>query len=271
MLPWVRHDWLGAELVIMHKIAGLREIAQNFDAMLIDQFGVIHDGHKLYAGALEAMQHLHDLSIPVIIMTNSGKRAKANVSRIISMGLPRDYFVDCVSSGEVAYQSLDVSRAFLIGKQGEDYGFDPIQFVGADQAEVILILGSNAPTTSLGAYARLFRGLSLPAICCNPDKLMITPNGLQPAPGAIAEIYENQGGPVTWIGKPYAEIYEFALAKLGNPKRVLCIGDSAEHDVAGGRGAGLTTLLVQQGISADMAEAELHPQPDFLLPSFCWK
>ena len=29
---------------------------------------------------------------------------------------------------------------------------------------------------------------------------------------------------------------------IGNPKRVLCIGDSAEHDVAGGRSAGLTTL-----------------------------
>ncbi len=35
----------------MRKISGLSEIAQDFDAMLIDQFGVIHDGQTLYPGA----------------------------------------------------------------------------------------------------------------------------------------------------------------------------------------------------------------------------
>jgi ribonucleotide monophosphatase NagD (HAD superfamily) len=38
-------------------------------------------------------------------------------------------------------------------------------------------------------YARLLQGLTLPAICCNPDKQMLTPSGLQPAPGAIAALY----------------------------------------------------------------------------------
>jgi HAD superfamily hydrolase (TIGR01459 family) len=255
----------------MHKISGLRDIVQDFDAMLIDQFGVIHDGQKLYPGAAEVMAELHRLNIPVIIMTNSGKRAQSNNERVVKMGVPRAQFVDCVSSGEVAYRSLNVRRAFLIGKQGEDYGFDPIAFVDdPHDAEVMLILGSNAPATSLADYAELFEGMMLPAICCNPDKLMLTPQGLQPAPGAIASVYEGQGGHVTWIGKPYAGIYEYALARLSNPTRVLCIGDSAEHDVAGGRGAGLSTLLVQQGVSADVAETDLYPRPDFLMQAFKW-
>jgi HAD superfamily hydrolase (TIGR01459 family) len=192
------------------------------------------------------------------------------VARIVTMGIARTQFVDCVSSGEVAFQSLGVATAFLVGKAGEDYGFDPIRFVGAEDAEVMLILGSDAPATSLDDYRRLFQGLTLPAVCCNPDRLMITRLGLQPAPGAIAEVYENMGGKVTWIGKPHASIYQHALAALGNPARVLCIGDSAEHDVAGGLGAGLSTLLVQQGVSADVAEDALLPQPDFVLKSFCW-
>jgi HAD superfamily hydrolase (TIGR01459 family) len=256
---------------MMLKIGGLRDIAQDFDAMLVDQFGVLHDGQKLYPGAALVMNKLHELKIPVIVMTNSGKRAKANIERIMKMGLARDQFVDCVSSGEVAFQSLNVKRAFLIGKQGEDYGFDPVEFVANPvDAEVMLILGSNAPSTPLDEYRRFFRGLTLPAVCCNPDKLMLTSQGLHPAPGAIAAVYEEQGGAVTWIGKPHAGIYTFALEKLGNPPRVLCIGDSAEHDVAGGRGAGLSTLLVQQGISADMAEEDLHPRPDFFMPAFQW-
>ncbi len=256
---------------MMRRISGLREVAHDFDAMLIDQFGVIHDGQKLYPGAAEVLAELQALSIPVVIMTNSGKRAAANVSRIVKMGIPREHFVDCVSSGEVAFQSLDVSRAFLIGKDGEDYGFDPVQFVERpDDAEVMLILGSNAPKTSLQDYRKMFEGLSLPAICCNPDKVMLTSKGLQPAPGAIAAVYEEMGGKVTWIGKPYAGIYRHALNLVGNPRRVLCIGDSAEHDVGGGRAAGLSTLLVQQGVSAAVAEDELHPKPDVLSAAFNW-
>ena len=256
---------------MMRRISGVSEIARDFDAMLIDQFGVIHDGQKLYPGAAEVLKELRVLNIPVVVMTNSGKRAAPNVERVVKMGIVRDQFVDCVSSGEVAFQSLAVKRAFLIGKNGEDYGFDPVEFVARpDDAEVMLILGSNAPATSLDDYRRMFEGLSLPALCCNPDKLMITRDGLQPAPGAIAEVYAAMGGKVTWVGKPYAAIYEHALKLVGSPKRVLCIGDSAEHDVAGGRGAGLSTLLVRQGVSAGVMEGDLHPLPDFLCERFCW-
>jgi HAD superfamily hydrolase (TIGR01459 family) len=269
--PWELRVWLGGALAMMRNISGLGEIAGDFDAMLIDQFGVIHDGQSLYPGAAQVLQELHARNIPVIVMTNSGKRAAPNVERVVNMGIARAHFVDCVSSGEVAFQSLTVKRAFLIAKDGENYDFDPIEFVlRPEDAEVMLILGSNAPATSLNDYRNFFEGLTLPAICCNPDKLMLTRQGLQPAPGAVAEVYESMGGKVTWIGKPYPGIYQHALQRLGRPERVLCIGDSAEHDVAGGRAAGLTTLLVRQGISEGVPDQAFHPQPDFLSESFCW-
>ena len=253
------------------RIKGLKEIASQFDAMLIDQFGVVHDGQKLYPGAARVLAELHALNIPVVVMTNSGKRATPNTRRVVKMGIPREHFVDCVSSGEVAFQSLAVKNAYLIGKRGDDYDFDPIKFVDDPaQAEVVLILGSNAPETSLEDYRKIFATIKLPAICCNPDKLMLTSKGLQPAPGAIADLYQSMGGEVTSIGKPYSGIYVHALKLLRNPKRVLCIGDSAEHDVAGGRGAGLKTLLVQQGISTNVQESQIHPYPDYIMREFVW-
>ena len=253
------------------RINGLAEIAANFDGMLIDQFGVIHDGATLYPGTLRVLSELKDLGLPVAVLTNSGKRAEANRQRLVKMGIPRDHFVDAISSGEVAYASLSVKKAFLIGKDGEDYGFDGITFVSdPKEAEVILILGSNAPRVSLDQYGKQLEGLTLPAICCNPDKLMITPQGLFPAPGAIAALYEEMGGKVTWIGKPYPTIYREAARLIGNPQRILCIGDSAEHDVAGGRGAGFATLLVMQGVSAGHDPATLSPAPDYLMESFQW-
>ncbi|PZF75315.1 TIGR01459 family HAD-type hydrolase [Aestuariivirga litoralis] len=253
------------------RISGLHEIASRFDGMLIDQFGVIHDGQTLYPGTTRVLSELHRLGIPVAVMTNSGKRAEANRQRLVKMGVPREHFVDAISSGEVAFSSLTARRAFLIGKDGEDYGFDGIQFVNDPrEAEVILILGSNAPTTSLEDYRKLLTGLTLPAICCNPDKLMLTPQGLMPAPGAIASLYEEMGGSVTWIGKPYPQIYRDAARLIGNPQRILCIGDSAEHDVAGGRAAGFSTLLVLQGVSAGHDPATLSPQPDYVMDAFQW-
>ncbi len=257
----------------MIPINRLSEIAGQYDGMLIDQFGVLHDGAKLYQGSLDVLAHLHELKIPVAVMTNSGKRAKANVLRLTQMGIPRDYFVDAVSSGEVAYDLLRSSaakRAFIIGRDGDDYGFDHFELVARPQdADVILILGSNAPRTSLADYARLLTGLTTPAICCNPDKLMITPSGLLPAPGAIAAVYESQGGKVQWIGKPYRDIYEYALKVIGRRKKVLCIGDSAEHDVGGGRGAGLTTLLIRTGVSE--GQTQFEPEPDYLMERFTWR
>jgi HAD superfamily hydrolase (TIGR01459 family) len=253
------------------QIKGLSGIAARFDGMLIDQFGVLHDGEKLYPGTLQVLDELHRMRIPVVVMTNSGKRAAANRDRLTRMGIPRSHFVDCMSSGEVAYGAQKVKTAFLIGKAGEDYGFDGIAFVERpEDAEVILILGSNAPATSLDEYRKLLSGLTLPAICCNPDKLMLTSQGLQPAPGAIAALYEEMGGKVTWIGKPYPEIYRKAAALIGNPSRLLAIGDSAEHDVAGGMAAGLSTLLVMTGVSQGLAPDDAKPKPDFWMETFRW-
>lgn len=254
-------------------IEGLKDIATDYDGMLIDQFGVLHDGSKLYPGALDVLIRLKELEIPVAVMTNSGKRTEANIQRLTRMGIPRELYVDAVSSGEVAYERLRSSkarRAFIIGKDGEDYGFDHFELVRHPQdADVILILGSNAPQTSLDDYALMLKGLTIPAICCNPDKLLITSTGLWPAPGAIADVYEKLGGKVQWIGKPYRTIYDYALKIIGRPRRVLCIGDSAEHDVAGGRGAGLATLLIKTGVSE--GHTEFDPEPDYLMERFTWR
>ena len=257
----------------MIPIEGLADIAGQYDGMLIDQFGVLHDGARLYPGALEVLRQLLAGKIPVAVLTNSGKRTQANVERLGSMGIPRELYIGAVSSGEVAYQLLKDSparRAFIIGKEDEDYGFDHFEIVQSPQvADVILILGSNAPETSLEDYDRLLRGVTVPAVCCNPDKLMITPSGLHPAPGAIAALYESMGGKVTWIGKPHPDIYRHALRLIGTPKRALCIGDSAEHDVAGGRGVGLDTLLVKTGVSAGAEKFE--PEPDYLIENLIWR
>jgi HAD superfamily hydrolase (TIGR01459 family) len=277
----------------MREISGLAEIAADYDAFLIDQFGVLHDGRKLYPGALEALERLHALGKLVVILTNSGKRTAANRERLVGMGVRRELFRDVLSSGEVARASIaagDFDPAFfvfVVGRAGDDYAFDfdelnLAELANPDDANLILILGSNAPATSLDDYRSLLAGAAakgVPALCCNPDRQMLTSSGLQPAPGAIAELYQQLGGKVTWIGKPFAGIYRYALKLLGKPDRktVLCIGDSIAHDVRGGRDAGMATALVRTGVSALLDDEGLKRvmgeegiEPDWLLPEFKW-
>jgi ribonucleotide monophosphatase NagD (HAD superfamily) len=73
--------------------------------------------------------------------------------------------------------------------------------------------------------------------------------------GALARRYEDLGGSVVYAGKPYAPIYERALALAerarGAPierRRVLAIGDGMMTDMAGAARVGLDTLFVTGGI-----------------------
>ena len=275
-------------------ITGLGEIADRFDGFCVDQFGVMHDGQRPYDGAVEALSRLTALGKAVIILTNSGKRAKPNIDRIVSVGFPRASFTDVVSSGEVAWDGLRTGRLgspfgagrrlALIGNADDDYGLNglDLRFVEDwSQAEGLLILGSDCPRTSLDAYrTRLLPAAraKVPALCCNPDITMLTKQGLQPGAGSIAALYGDLGGIVTYVGKPHPAIYEQAIRVTGlAPDRILAIGDSLDHDIAGGAGAGLATALVRTGILASLDAAAFaealgmaRHQPDFVLPRLCW-
>lgn len=279
----------------MREVAAFRDVAGHYDAFLFDQFGVLHDGSRLYPGVLPVLTNLAERRAPVVIMTNSGKRSAANRARIERMGIDRQLFAEVVSSGEVAWYGIRDGtlgkafrpgrRAFVIGRSGDDYGFDDLGLSKAEtpaEADFLLILGSNAPATSLEDYDRLLRGAAarrIPALCCNPDRLMLTGQGMVPAPGAIAERYAAQGAPVTWLGKPHREIYLAALGHAGAPaaSRSLAIGDSIEHDIVGGRGAGLGTALMRTGVSADLSPTDIDRIcrergvfPDWVVPSLAW-
>ncbi len=87
-------------------------------------------------------------------------------------------------------------------------------------------------------------------LCANPDLIMFGATGLLPAPGALARFYETLGGEVAYVGKPHAPIFAAALDRLDDPdpRRVLMIGDSLDHDIAGARAAGMLTLLLSAGV-----------------------
>lgn len=274
------------------ELSGIRDLTERFDIFILDQFGVLHDGTAPYPGAAEALVHLKQAGKSTLLLSNSGKRSAPNEARLEKLGFIPGSWGHFLSSGEVAWQSLRSSladgkevRCLLIARDGDRSAVEglPLTLVDSGQdADIVLLAASEGDRFDLDHYRRLLdpaaaRGVV--CLCTNPDKIMLTSVGPRFGAGRIAELYVELGGPVTWIGKPFAEIYAAALDKLGNPDpaRVVCVGDSIEHDIVGGRGAGLSTALVTTGIleTASAAEkqqlyAEHQATPDFLLRAFVW-
>lgn len=268
----------------------LDELAERYDSFLIDQFGVLHDGEVAYEGAADALKRLTSAGRRVVLISNSGKRSAPNEKRLVALGFARDSFDMVLSSGEVAWHMLadrmigDTipagGKCLLLSRDNggsaiEDLDLTPAED-GAD-ADVIVLAGSRGDEWDMAFYEQILAPAAardVPCICTNPDKTMLSRVGLRFGAGAIAETYARLGGRVTWIGKPYPEIYRAALAALGGPEpsAVCCIGDSIEHDIAGGAGAGLGTAFVSSGIHADADARELASlfkahgvTPDFIL------
>ena len=285
-------------------LRGLSEIAESFDHVLLDQWGVLHDGRALFSEACAALTELRRARKKVLVLSNSGKRAEANAERLARMGLARDAYDGMVTSGEASWRLMQrrdrppfdrLGRRCLVATRDGDRsavsGLPLVIVKEMAEADFILIAGLDEGVADLELWRpRLAEAaaMALPMICANPDFTMFTGTGLAPGPGSIARFYEELGGAVTYVGKPHAPIYEECLSALGNPapRRVLAIGDSLHHDVGGGARMGMLTALVTSGIHrgafasaaspaalVEIAEglaAEEDARPDWLLTSLRW-
>ena len=274
----------------------LAELIDAFDIFFLDQFGTLHDGHQPYDGAVAALRHIRAGSKRIVLLSNSGKRASANAARLQALGIPPDCYDRLITSGEVAWQMLSAGRldlpqgrggplrCLLLERNGDGSSIEGLGFEAVDggaDADLVMIAGSEGDRLSLADYRQRLAPAAdrkAPALCTNPDTVMLTASGPAFGSGRIAEMYAELGGAVTWIGKPYPDIYSAALEAIGATPadRILCIGDSVEHDIAGARAAGLASaLVVGTGILAGLSPAEREAAyarhqatPDFLLPSF---
>jgi HAD superfamily hydrolase (TIGR01459 family) len=273
-------------------IDGLSEIADRFDALIVDQYGVLHDGSRSYPEAVKCLEALDRADKTVVVLSNSGRRVAANRERLAALGFDARLFHAMVTSGEVVWQSLaardDVfhaalgRRCYLIGESGEAEfleGLDLDPVAAIEDADFVLLLGIDTPRRSLDEHQSMLERaarLKLPMLCANSDIVRFTTSGLQPAPGALARRYEAIGGMVRWYGKPLAAIYDRCLDAMDgiDRHRVLGVGDSIEHDVAGATAAGLRSVYVRGGIDFDGKDVSrptgLARPPDYVTDRFRW-
>jgi hypothetical protein len=60
--------------------------------VLLDQFGVLHDGREPYPGAAQAVQQLHAAGLRILILSNSSRRSGGTLQKLAKMGFQEEWF-----------------------------------------------------------------------------------------------------------------------------------------------------------------------------------
>lgn len=165
------------------EIEGLEPIVDEFDVLLVDQYGVLHNGVHPYSYAVETLEKLKQSGKHVVIVSNSGKRASVNIGRIVQLGFGEQLFDQFVSSGELAFRYLrselsDVSiqNCFLISRDNDFSAIENLNLSrvdSPDEADMILISGCQPELHEENDYRQLLKHAAergTTCLCTNPDK-----------------------------------------------------------------------------------------------------
>ena len=256
-------------------ITRLEEIYDNYDAFILDQWGVIHDGNKGYLNAIQCVEKLYSKKKILTIISNSSRKKEETIMRLPNLGFQSAHFHEVMTSGEMIWLSLknkNNSEVKNLGKrcfhiydqtknEGEIFqkGLEKYIFVkNIEDADFILGCTPFFKKAVIDYIPLLnvAKEKDLLFVCANPDfeSLEKKSNSSTFCMGTIAELYNSLGGKTFLLGKPSIEIYKktFEALKNINKSRILAIGDSLFHDIRGALNFGVDSLLITStGIHRD--------------------
>jgi HAD superfamily hydrolase (TIGR01459 family) len=246
------------------QIERLEQVAADYDVVLCDVWGVLHNGERPFPFAVEALQAWREAGKSVVLITNSPRPADGVIRQFDIIGVPKNAWDDIVTSGDVTRRLVEQGpkKLFLIGPDRDHALVDGIdvELVEEGEADAILCTGLyDDEVETPDDYAELLARLvdrKLPFICANPDQVVERGDRLIYCAGSLATVYEKLGGETRIAGKPHSPIYAEALRRVERIRgsvpdnRVLAIGDGIMTDIRGAIGAELDALFIARGIHA---------------------
>jgi len=269
---------------IIRQIGGLSEISDRYDLILCDIWGVLHDGVAAFAQASDALVSFRGRGGVVVLISNAPRPSASIARQVLKLGVSPAAFDAVVTSGDVTIGLMEQQagdRVLHLGPERDLTLLDAVadatgarpKLVPLEDAQYTLCTGlRNDETETLDDYEPELRAMSvrgMAMICANPDIVIHRGDTLIYCAGALARRYEELGGSVVYAGKPYAPIYDRALALAeyirGAPiekPRMLAIGDGMRTDIIGASRAGLDVLFVTGGIHRSLHKETLESPAD---------
>jgi HAD superfamily hydrolase (TIGR01459 family) len=259
-------------------------LAADYDLVLSDVWGVVHNGIAAYREAGQALERFRQNGGTVVMVSNSPRPGVPVRKQLDHFGVIRSAYDDVVTSGDVTRGLLEArpgAQVFHIGPPRDLPIFEGLdmRFTALEDADCVVCSGlfDDDTETAEDYRERLSEMLrrKLLMICANPDVVVERGDRLVPCAGAIADLYAQMGGEVIYAGKPHRPIYDLALAKGAalrggeiDLRRVLAIGDSVRTDFNGALSLGVDCLFVTAGIHAEELGGHDRPDPTALAAMF---
>ena len=248
-----------------------------FKGILLDAYGVFWGGNAcgLFPGSQALMEQLVLATKFVGILSNSTQMAASEGDKLCKHGLVKGrHFHFLITSGELA-RTLFLSQQlpfptpsckfWVLGGIHPKYSAHTAIFKDTSynetphlaEADFIYIaiphINGEDQTDPEHFRKELQQIISYnkPMVCANPDLFAHEGQPVRAVvrQGSIAKLYEELGGKVFYIGKPYQKAYEMALeqfrsAGIQNPHEILMVGDTPETDIRGARRLGIPSALI---------------------------
>jgi HAD superfamily hydrolase (TIGR01459 family) len=272
----------------------LETIIARYDAFLIDLWGVMHDGTTLYPGAAQTIDAMRNAQKRIVFLSNAPRRSSQAENVLTQLGIARDRYDAIITSGEAAHYWLMREQPFglryyYLGPSKDENVISDLPYERVnDPAQADFILNSGfefdyQPTQAIEPLLERLLELNLPLLCINPDMEVVKQDGTRLlCAGWVAKHYEDSGGTVEYVGKPYPLVYETCFKLLENPERarILAIGDNLYTDIRGANDWGIDSLLITGGILTSecghLPDAEMLAglidqscaKPTYILPAF---
>jgi HAD superfamily hydrolase (TIGR01459 family) len=244
-------------------LTGLSEIASDYDAVVCDIWGVLHNGSTAMPGACAALKRFRERG-RVILLSNAPRPKRDVEAMFVRFGVALDCYDDIVTSGIATRADLErrgPKRMFHLGPERDSGIFEGlgIELTDIDAAGLVLNSGLfddevETPDDYRERLAEMkSRGLLM--LCANPDWVVQRGGKLIHCAGALANEYEKIGGEVIYYGKPMPAIYDFVRQAAPDAKRLLAIGDGLHTDIKGANAVGIDALFIADGVHGeDVAE-----------------
>jgi len=241
------------------QIATLADIAEEFDVFLLDAFGVLNIGEIPIEDVPDRVRTLQSMGKRVLIVSNAASVPRSALAKKYAR-LGYDFATqDIITSRNATVAGLQAAPEIRWGVMGledetmQDFegldwhalGDDPDAYKAAEGMLLV----------STGAWTPVRQDLLLqsltrrprPVRVANPDIVAPREHGFSVEPGRFAHAIADAAGIVPeFFGKPFANIYDLAFARLGpvDRSRVVMVGDSLHTDVLGADAAGIASVLI---------------------------
>jgi 4-nitrophenyl phosphatase len=247
--------------------------------LIIDMDGVLWRGETPMPGLAEFFATLQTTGIKFVLATNNAaKTAVQYTEKLARFGIQLDE-AQILTSAEATASYLSEqytpgTAVYVVGDVGlrsamKRRGFNILtieQVLGGETAAIVTVGFSRQVSYDELAAGSLLVHKGARFVGTNPD--VSFPSEYGPLPGAgsfLALIKAATGVEPMVIGKPGPAIFQDAMKRLGGtPDNTAMVGDRLETDIAGGKAAGIQTILVLTGISTRDDVAANGLKPDYI-------